>query len=820
MKTRFLAVLLLAMAAAVFSHGGAAPAFAQAQSQQEGIDYAQWDRDASRAEKVLAEGKATTPAFDTLRSELVDWRTRFLDAQNINSSRIKTLRDQISALGDPPAEGESEPKEIAQRRAELTKQLNQAQAPSLKAVEAYSRADGLIREIDQTIRERQADQLLKLGPSPVNPVNWPAGLIAIRGTLVEVGNEIAANWDNPNARASLRSGLPVTLLFLTLAGLLTVRGRRWMEILSDFLAQRGRGRGRTLFSGIASLGQIVVPTLGIVLLAGALKSSAMLGLRSERLVQMLPMLGLTVFTAGWLGGRVFAQLGVSHAILTLPPERRSEGRFNSWILGLILALAMLAREAGKVEEYPAEAVAVLTFPILLLAGLMLSRMGQLLLVHVRADTAEGPEERSYRNRVAAFFGRAAIGAGLIGPLLGAVGYAEAGDFFVYPSILTLALVGFLLLLQRFVTDIYAVLMGRDVEDPENGGDLIPVLIGMILALLALPVLALIWGARVADLTELWARFTAGYSIGGTRISPTSFLTFVVVFTLGYALTRLLQGMLRSTVLPKTKIDPGGQTALISGVGYIGIFLAGVVSVTTAGIDLSSLAIVAGALSVGIGFGLQTIVQNFVSGIILLIERPVSQGDWIEVGGVMGIVKDISVRSTRIQTFDRTDVIVPNADLIAGQVTNWTRQNLTGRVILKVGVAYGSDTRQVEKILMEIGESHPLVMVNPAPLVVFQGFGPDALEFELRVILRDINYGLSVRTELNHEIARRFAEEGFEIPFAQRDIWLRNPESLGDRPAARTQAPGPFLPRQSAEPQPEPLDDLGGDADGDGGDGPR
>ncbi|WP_414897534.1 DUF3772 domain-containing protein [Rhodovulum sp. YEN HP10] len=819
MNTRFLAVLLLAIAAALFSHGGTVPAFAETQSQQEELNYAQWDKAASRAEKVLAEGKASTAAFDTLRGELVDWRTRFLDAQNTNSARIKTLRDQISALGEPPAEGETEPREIAQRRAELTKQLNEAQAPSLKAVEAYSRADGLIREIDQIIRERQADQLLQLGPSPVNPVNWGEGIAAIRGTLVEVGNEIAANWDNPNARASLRSGLPVTLLFLTLAGLLTVRGRRWMEMLSEFLAQRGRGRGRTLFSGIASLGQIVVPTLGVVLLAGALKSSAMLGLRSERLVQILPILGLTVFTAGWLGGRVFAQIGVSREILTLPPERRSEGRLNSWILGVILALAMLAREVSKLDDYPAEAVAVLSFPILLLAGLMLSRMGQLLLVHVQADAADSSEERPYRNRVAGFFGRAAIVAGLVGPLLGAVGYAEAGDFCVYPSIMTLALVGFLLMLQRFVTDIYAILMGRDVEDPENGGDLIPVLIGMMLALLAIPVLALIWGARVADLTELWARFTTGFAVGGTRISPASFLTFAIVFALGYAGTRLLQGMLRSTVLPKTKIDPGGQTALISGLGYIGIFLAGVVSVTAAGIDLSSLAIVAGALSVGIGFGLQTIVQNFVSGIILLIERPVSQGDWIEVGGVMGTVKDISVRSTRIQTFDRTDVIVPNADLISGQVTNWTRQNLTGRVILKVGVAYGSDTRKVEKILMEIGESHPLVMVNPAPSVVFQGFGADALEFELRVILRDINYGLSVRTELNHEIARRFAEEGLEIPFAQRDIWLRNPESLRDRPAAaQAQAPAPFLPRQKDDPQPEPLADL--DADVDGADGPR
>jgi len=200
-------------------------------------------------------------------------------------------------------------------------------------------------------------------------------------------------------------------------------------------------------------------------------------------------------------------------------------------------------------------------------------------------------------------------------------------------------------------------------------------------------------------------------------------------------------------------------------------------VSAAGLNLSSLAVVAGALSVGIGFGLQTIVSNFVSGIILLIERPIKEGDWIEVSGHSGFVRKIAVRSTRIETFDLQDVVVPNSDLIAGIVKNMTLRSDHGRLIVPVGVAYGSDLNTVKQVLMDAAKKHAMILSYPEPTVVFTEMADSALLFELRCFVRDIKQYMIIKSELLFDIYQTLTEQGVSIPFPQRDVSIKGLERL-------------------------------------------
>ncbi len=748
-----------------------------------------WERTARRAEEAIEAGRASTSAFEELRSQLVTWRENFLVAQSTNAGSIKTLQSQIVALGPKP-DGVEEAAEIAAQRIDLEMRMAQLRAPAKTAEVAHSRADGLIRSIDEIIRARQTDALLERGPLPLNPLNWAKAQTAIKLSSNSVIKEVRTAWRSPTQQVILKKNLPVVVVLLLISVVLLLRGRHWMERLTQAVQVREHSTGRWVLAFVLSIAQVVLPLFGVLLLIEAIYATELVGVRGDNALSAMVGMAVAFLLARWLGGRIFPKSQYVIPPLNLEPAMRRKGRFFSGAIGLLLGAGVLVTEVSRFDSWSIEAFVTTMFPVLLLVGYGLLRLSRLIRRHVQNERVDG-EERSYRNRIIYYLSRIVLVLAIAGPSLAAIGYFEAAKSIVFSTAMSLGLLAFLLILHRMISEIYALVTGNAEAAKEA---LIPVLISFAMVLVSTPVFALIWGVRVADLTELWTRFKEGFLVGGSRISPSDFLTFAVVFAIGFMITRLIQGTLRTTVLPKTKMDVGGRNAIVSGVGYIGIFLAALVAISSAGIDLSSLAIVAGALSVGIGFGLQNIVSNFVAGIILLIERPISEGDWIEVGGQMGYVRDISVRSTRIETFDRTDVIVPNSDLISGMVTNWTRGNSVGRVIVPVGVAYGTDTKHVEGLLRKIAEAHPMVLANPA--VIFQGFGADSLDFEIRAILRDVNWMLSVKSDINHEIARVFSEEGIEIPFAQRDVWLRNPEALHPEPVKPAKAPAK-TPRKGA-----------------------
>ncbi|SDA44924.1 mechanosensitive ion channel family protein [Mesorhizobium qingshengii] len=301
------------------------------------------------------------------------------------------------------------------------------------------------------------------------------------------------------------------------------------------------------------------------------------------------------------------------------------------------------------------------------------------------------------------------------------------------------------------------------------GLVVSVAINLMIVLVFLPLILLMWGFQPGDI-QAWAyKLATGINIGSVTISVTGILSGIVVFVIGYFLTRWFQGWLDGSVMARGKVDTGVRNSIRLAVGYAGVALAALVGISAAGIDLSSLALVAGALSLGIGFGLQNVVSNFVSGLILLAERPFKVGDWIVAGDVSGTVKKISVRATEIETFQRQSVILPNSNLINNSVGNWTHRNKLGRIDIKVGVAYGSDVKQVHAILLEIARNHPLVLKNPEPFVLFSNFGAAALEFEIRVFLADVMNGNILQNDVRFAVLEKFNDEHIEIPSTPRAV---------------------------------------------------
>ena len=268
-----------------------------------------------------------------------------------------------------------------------------------------------------------------------------------------------------------------------------------------------------------------------------------------------------------------------------------------------------------------------------------------------------------------------------------------------------------------------------------------------------------------------------FSIGTINISIYSLVTGIVIFGLLLSLSKILQSFLEHRVTRNN--DSNANEAMAAIFWYSAVVTSALVALSIAGFSVQNLALVAGAFSIGIGFGLQNIVSNFVSGLILLIERPIKKGDWVVIGSTEGLVKKVSIRATEIQTFDRADIIVPNSDLITNQVTNWMLNDRIGRIKIPVGVAYGSPTDKVKEILLNIASNHSDLIQDQDryPIhIIFSNFGESSLDFEIRAFLHDIANIHKVRSELNFATDAAFRENNIEIPFPQRDLHIRSDDT--------------------------------------------
>lgn len=299
----------------------------------------------------------------------------------------------------------------------------------------------------------------------------------------------------------------------------------------------------------------------------------------------------------------------------------------------------------------------------------------------------------------------------------------------------------------------------------------------------------IWHVPAGAIQEVENALIRGFKIGEFQVVPYRILLAVGLFAVLVAFARWLQTRMERRWLRYARMDHGAREAAVTIAGYVLIIIAAVIGLSVAGFDFTKLALIAGALSVGIGFGLQNVVNNFVSGLILLFERPLRTGDWIVVGNTEGYVKKINMRSTQIQTFDRADVIVPNSELISQQVTNWMLQDTRGRVRVPIGVAYGTDPQQVKRILEQIAHDHPSVITDGSvapPRVLFLSFGDSALNFELRCFVRNVDDRGQIISDMNFAIEAAFRAEGVEIPFPQRDVYVKNwPQRLGPESVSDT-----------------------------------
>ena len=779
---------------------------------------AAWEETLSRAEAELASPDLTEEDARRIQGELNALRTQAQAATEEALAELAPVRARLDALGPPPAEGEPpEAEEIAEQREAIGAQIATLDAHVKQSELLIARANELGGRISAARQAKLVRQLGQRFPLPLAPDTIKA---AIPEAFAIIGRMIAAPeawWDTLSLEQRsdflLYRTLLLALLAIALGFLLRFLLLRW---LARDPAEEAPTYTRRLVAAIGkgvADGAIPALILGMFLYRGSRDDRLLSGLLHDMSQGLWVALIMLVLALALPRAVLAPDLPAWRLLPVLPDNARRISR-RIKVLATVFAVDLFLIVSTESLPTSLELDSLFGLIFTSLEAVVALTLLPASLWQYAPDTGEDPREDeedelpkgrrqawTLSRRLAGLIALAAIVTSLLG-------YAELGNHLINSLIVTGGLIGGLFLLRGLGRELIGAALRagpvrRSLELNHRTRSVLKFWFRFALDILALgfgiSMALLIWGVPADD---LWIGVTAllsGFEIGNVTISPSEIATAVLIFLVIMAVTRMLQRTLNEKVFPRTRFDMGVRNSLNMAIGYVGLAIAVMVGIGALGLDLSNLAIIAGALSVGIGFGLQAIVNNFVSGLILLIERPVKVGDWVIVGGHEGTVKRISVRATEIETFDRQAVIIPNSELISQAVGNWTHKDRLCRVIIDVGVAYGSDTEKVRDVLLACAADYPHALKQPAPYVIFRNFGDSSLDFQLRCYLTDVDYFLMSSSDLRFAIDKAFREEGIEIPFPQRDLHVRSAEGLSGAKlpeAAPAAAPAPRKPAQT------------------------
>lgn len=733
------------------------------------------------AEKTIDRSHDDEKQLSDIRTELEKLTTRIDDLSERTTPQIAAIADQLAKLGKEPDKGaEPEPEEIARERARLRDLANRLGAISKSVDLAGTRTEQLIDRIKALRQAIFARHLLRQDRSPLTLQYWQ-----------EVANEIdpakrlfdAVGQDVVQAVQghSLRVLISGPLIVLG-AIFLTFFSHRLLRSLTPDIA------GRIPFYRRAKSALLSIPILALPQTAVAL-----LFYSAIHMLSLAPSYLNQVIWTGLVAALVFILIrSLTKSILTpMSPQWRLVSlspTTSAWLAFFIhLAAFVYVTELVLTEFVQSIYIAP---PLAITLRFLTNVAGALPIFAITSLPLAGPDKtgtppKSYQP---IWVKLPLLGAAIVVIVASLLGFINFGNFilgqmFLFAAGIALGTI-FHWAIRSFVARPPAIGLDKDETkqhiDPEAAArrrrliaHATAATVDIALVAAVLPFLMLTWGFSTSDIQTGAKAAIFGFEIGEFRISLARIVLAMGLFLLLIFLTRLVQKTLEQWLEGASPSEAGVGNSIRAFVGYVGTALALLAGLSYAGFDITNVALVAGALSVGIGFGLQSIVNNFVSGIILLFERPIKVGDWVIVNGNEGFVRRISVRATEIETFDHSSIIVPNSEFITGSITNWTHRSALGRGIIRVGVSYKSDPVTVRDLLLEVARNSKQVLAYPAPFVAFEDFGGSSLDFSLRVYLADVTKRLDALTQLRFEIHQALKDAKIEIPYPQTDIHIRD-----------------------------------------------